>query len=149
MTPSRKNICKSLARGSHAALARQCLDNALIRQNILSGLCRIIRREISKLCSNASCSILLDKSSNTLKSFKWESLLGELEKNSPTLLAILNASTSSRSNPQKSTVGLIAAILMKNRRKDASLLQRLLSIILYSGHASKRVMTYIVNATYV
>ena len=36
-------------------------------------------------------------------------------------------------------IGVLVSIICRHRRPAASLLQRLISLILYSGHASKRV----------
>ena len=67
--------------------------------------------------------------------------MDEMKTRAPTLLYILESCTETRKvrKNKEAIVGLITAILCKHRRPSASLLQRIVSIILYSGHASKRV----------
>ncbi len=78
---------------------------------------------------------------------KRKQLEDEMIAHSPTLLSILKSCTKvPRSNlGQQGLIGFITAILTKNRRSSASLVQRLISVILYGGHASKKVRecTYI------
>lgn len=143
LTPNRKKICKTVTRGSHMALARRCLENDDIRKCIISGVSLILRKEIATLCSNQVPSVLRDKSNEALKSFQWKCLLDELQTHAPVLLQILKSCTRV-SRPlfqQEATIGVVTAILCKNRRSSASLIQRLISVILYSGHASKMVST--------
>ena len=138
MTPVRKKLCKTIARGSYRALAMRCLENENIRTHIVDGIGRMIRKEVAKLCSNGANSILCDKSNGTLQSFQWKQLEDELETHSTTLFNILKKCTKN-SSQKRSLIGVIAAIMCKHRRGSASLIQRLVSIILYSGHASKNV----------
>lgn len=94
------------------------------------------------LCSDLTESVLRDKSNEALKNFQWQYLIDEVTIHAPTLLAILKSCTKvkvPRVNQQEGAIGVIVAILCKNRRGSASLVQRLVSVILYSGHASKRV----------
>lgn len=107
----------------------------------MSGIGRIIRKEVGTLCSNDSQSILLDKSNGTLQTFQWKQLEDELATHSATLFSILKQGTkvSRASGQQQALIGVIIAIMCKHRRSSASLIQRLVSIILYSGHASKNV----------
>ena len=120
------------------ALARRCLENDDIRKCIISGVSRMLRKEIATLCSNLVQSVLRDKSNDGLKSFQWKCLLDELQTHAPMLLEILKSCTKVR-RPQLAVIRVITAILCRNRRNSASLIQRLISVILYSGYASKMV----------
>jgi hypothetical protein len=126
---------------SYEAIARRCLNNSDIRKYVVHGIGRILRQEIAALCSDKVKSILRDKSNTALKAFKWKQLEDEMITHSPTLLSILRSCTTvPRSNlQQQGLIGVITAILCKNRRGSASLVQRLISVILYGGHASKKV----------
>ena len=123
------------------ALARRCLENDDIRKCIISGVSWMLRKEIATLCSNLVPSVLRDKSNDGLKSFQWKCLLDELQTHAPMLLEILKSCTKVRRpiSQQQAVIGVITAILCKNRRNSASLIQRLIYVILYSGHASKMV----------
>ena len=141
MTPTRRQICKPLARGSRCALARRCLKDRVIRKFITKGVGLSLRHEIASLCSDKVGSILRDKSSLALETFSWEAVMDEMKTTAPTLLSLLESCTKTRKarKNRKAVIGIIAAILCKHRRPTASLLQRLVSVVLYSGHASKNV----------
>ena len=75
-----------------------------------------------------------------LESFTWSSVENELQQHAPTLLSLLKAVSSSKpSRVDLRVVGMAAFVLLKGRNKDLSLLQGIVSAILYSGHCSKMV----------
>ena len=141
MTPTRRRICKPLIRGSRCALARRCLKDHVIRKFITKGVGLSLQHEIASLCSDKVDSILLDKSVQALETFSWEVVMEEMKTKAPTLLSILESCTKTRKarKNRKAVIGIIASILCKHRRPTASLLQRLVSLVLYSGHVSKSV----------
>ncbi|ORU94900.1 MAG: hypothetical protein A6F71_09915 [Cycloclasticus sp. symbiont of Poecilosclerida sp. M] len=100
------------------------MENENIRKHIVSGIGRIIRKEIAKLCSNGAQSILRDKSNGTLNIFQWKRLEDE---HSLTLFNILKQCTKvPRANSQQQAViGVITAIMCKHCRGSASLIQPL------------------------
>ena len=86
-------------------------------------------------------SILRSQSANELKPFDWNLLIEELTLHAPYLLNILTGITKTntpRTN-QSAIIGVCTAILLKHRYNRMSLVQKILSIVLYSGHASKQV----------
>ncbi len=119
------------------SLARRCLENENIRHCVLNGVCRMVHKEIATLCSDLVPSVLRDKSPELLKSFQWKCLLDELESHAPILKSCIGVRRPA--SQQQAVIGVITAILCKNRRNSASLVQRIISVILYSGHASKMV----------
>lgn len=141
MTPSRRRICKPLVRGSRCALARRCLKDRVVRKYITKGVGLSLQHEIASLCSDKVNSVLRDKSAQAIETFSWEAVIEEMKTRAPTLLSLLESCTKTKKarKNKKAVIGVIAAILCKHRRPTASLLQRLVSIVLYSGHASKSV----------
>ncbi len=97
----------------------------------------MVHKEIATLCSDLVPSVLRDKSPELLKSFQWKCLLDELESHAPILKSCIGVRRPA--SQQQAVIGVITAILCKNRRNSASLVQRIISVILYSGHASKMV----------
>ena len=73
--------------------------------------------------------------------FKWHNLCAELKRRAPTLYATLEAASwCSRSKTSPLTgVEMAAGLLLKHRNQQMALLQTIVSIILYTGHASKKV----------
>ena len=141
LTPTRRQICKPLIRGSRCALARQCLKHNGIRRYMIKRIGLSLQQEIANLCSDKVDSVLQDKCINTLETFSWDAVIEEMTTRAPTLLSLLENCTHTKRarNNRKSVIGIITAILCKHRRPTASLLQRLLSIVWYAGHAAKSV----------
>ena len=141
MTPRRRKICRPLARGSRCALARRCMSDRTIRKYIVKGMGVSLRHEVANLCSDDSAFALRNKNPNKLKSFTWEGLLNEAKELAPTLTDLLLSCTKTRKprKNQKAIIGVLIAVLCKHRRPTLSLIQQIVSLILYSGHASKRV----------
>lgn len=142
MTPRRRQLCRPLARGSKTAFARRCLKDRSFKKVITKGMGTLLRRDIAHLTSDNLSSILLNKSSDTLNEFTWDGLLAEVKSAAPTLFKILHGCTKTKKvkKNQNAIIGVLVAIVCKHRRPTSSLVQRLISLILYSGHASKRVL---------
>ena len=99
-----------------------------------------MRKEIRTMCSDNIKSSLQSQSKEKLTSgLSWDQLHSELSKNAPTLLSFLQACTKTRvARPNtKAVVGVCAAIILKHRQPKMNLLQKIISLILYAGHASK------------
>lgn len=95
------------------------------------------------MCSDNTKSFLQSKSNDDLTSgLPWDQLYSELSKNAPTLLALLQVCTKTRvARPNtKAVLGMCAAILLKHRQPKMNLLQSIISLILYAGHASEMVI---------
>ena len=79
-------------------------------------------------------------------SFSWDNFYNIVKAKAPTVCAFLDACLVSSSRlDSKVVVGVCVAILDKARRASASLLQCIISIVLYSGYRGKRqkdVQTY-------
>ena len=143
MTPRRRQICRPLARGSRCAFARKCLKDRSMRNFIVKGMGVSLRHEIARLCSDDTVSILRSKTITTLKEFTWEKLLEEVREIAPTLFKLLHSCTKTRKLQKNhdAIIGVLIAIMCKHRRPNSALFQQIVSLILYSGHAAKRVLT--------
>lgn len=112
------------------------------RTYVIECVGRIVKHELSKFCSDSYRSILRSEGHSVLKDgFSWELVISEARETMPTLLRIMTRMTET---PKKRTntvavIGMIIAILAKHRRPQASLVQKVISLLLYSGHSSKSV----------
>lgn len=111
------------------------------RHHILEMIGRIIRSEMTVMCSDKTGSVLRSQSMQDLKNFKWKKLISELEKSAPVFLQLLRSCTQTRKPRENrdSVIGMCAAIVLKNRFAKMSLLQKILSLVLYAGHCGKQV----------
>ncbi len=93
------------------------------------------------MASNKVESVLRSQSKDDIKSFSWDVLHLELATNAPTLVSILSAATKTRvARPNtKAVISTCAAVLLNHRNPKMSLLQKIISLILYAGHSSKQV----------
>ncbi len=151
LTRSLKKIGKGLGRKNHASITFQAMQHKRVRERILKVMAKDIRKEMTAMCSIMTPSILRDTTPTALQSFKWEALVQEMKVRAPTLLAILSSCVQKK--PPKlgqktccvkneAVIGVCAAVLLRRRNHSLNLLQRVVSMILYSNHAGKQVHTY-------
>ena len=137
LTPSRRSLGKALGRGSRQTLAKYAIHDARIRAHLVNCLKKSVKSEIKALCSK---SVLLQKGKDSMCSFRWEQLQTDLHDKAPVLSGLLHACipSTSKCNPA-AIVGMCVSILAKARQPTACLVQRVVSLVLYAGHASKQV----------
>lgn len=141
LTPSRKRIGKSLARGSRCALVRECFKDEIVRKYIIKKVGNMVHHEIVSLCSDRVNSTLLNPPTKLLSCLTWEGLYSELIGICPILTQILKCGTETRHprTNQRAIILLCISIMCNQRCKSMSLVQQIISVLLYSGHCSKQV----------
>lgn len=151
LTSSLKRIGRSVGRRSRKSIALQCMKDGRIRTRILKVLGKYIQKEIATMCTLKKESILRMSEPTALQKFSWEALATEVKETAPNLFGILDGSlqvqvTPSQQKGRKSRrvnktaiLGLCTAILCRYRNQSMNLVQRLVSLILYKGGASKQV----------
>ena len=122
-------------------VAVQTLADSRTRQHVLKEFGRILRAEMTAMCSDKTASLLRSHSSQDLYDFQWKNLLDELKKFAPVFLFFLQQCTMTKTPRQNrdGVIGMCAAILLKNRFPEMNLLQKNISLLLYAGHCGKRV----------
>ena len=142
LTPSRKKLVKSVARGSRYSLAVQAWEDKKINQYILKLISITLRREINTMCSDQTNSLLMGQTPECLKNFTWKKFELELDKYAPTLSCLFRSCFATKAPRQNRTYMLCtcASLMLRNRHPTMSLLQKLISVILYSGHCPKQVI---------
>ena len=131
--------------------------------NVLNVLISDIHKEMTVMCSRKTNSILRKSTPEAMAGFTWESIMEELEAYAPTLLSILSGCVKVKRRVRKgfakrtenkrqrrwkrksnrcaetAVLGVCAAIIFRNRNMHMNLVQRIISVLLNSGHASKQV----------
>ena len=136
---TRKKAATAIARGSSMTLAKECLANEKVKGYIIKKVALMVQSEIKLMCNFQS--VLKSKSSDDLKHFKWEMIFDELQKKAPVFLCFMMSATKTR-NPRSNRIPVICmctAILLKYRFKQLNLVQKVISLLLYSGNCSKEV----------
>jgi len=112
-----------------------CFEDERIKTYTINKVAMTVRDEL-KMCSHSVKSVLRNSSP---MDFQWGDLLNELDIHAPTLMSILNYATQTRHERQNrnGVKGISAAILLKFRFDKMSVVQKLVSCILYAGQTSK------------
>ena len=94
-------------------------------------------------------SLLRNKSVDTIRMFSWDAVVSDLQKHAPTLVDVLRGcvevkrrkrSEKKLRQPSSSAViSVCGAILLRNHSAKMNLVQRMISVLLSAGHASKLV----------
>lgn len=157
-----KTLALSVGRRSHASIARQVMLNPKTRVNVLAMLRKDLQKELKTLTAKRTNSCLRQRSVLALRSFSWAKLEEEVERNAPTLHNVLKGLTTvtrlersqkkGRKRKRRSyhasnsaVFGLCVAVLLRHCNHSMSLVQRIISVILHSGHAGKQVHLCCIN----
>ena len=151
-----KSLAQSIGRLSYSSVARQTMKVDRVRKRVMEIIAADIQKELTRACARRSKSVLRNPTAESLINFTWEKLLSELDTCAPTFMHILRGIVQVKRRErkpvkrsyrpsEKAVLGVCAAIMLKNRNVHMNLLQCIVSLILYNGHASKQVRTYILN----
>lgn len=135
-----------MARQSRSAIAAEVFKDPIIKKYVLIKLGVLLRRELMVMCSENAQSVMRNCD---LLSFSWNRLLSEMSSNAPVLLAILQSCTHTQRPRQNrnAVVGMCCAVLLKFRFSKMSIVQRIISLILYAGSSGKQVVLLIYSQT--
>lgn len=152
-----KTLARSVARRNRSSIGRQATLDQGIRKRVLSILAQDIQKEMTKLCSLKMSSMLRQCSMENLSRFSWNALAEELKGVTPTLYAFLKGcvdvkrrdksmrNSSGKVKPNRpsdtSVIGICACILLRHKNTHMNTMQRIVALILHSGHSSKQVNT--------
>lgn len=156
LTSSLKRLGRSVGRRNRRSIARQAISDSRIRERIVDLLGKRMANEMKAMCSMKTDSILRKRNQGILHKLNVQAVVSEMEKHAPHTLAILRsclagcrrskAKNERRKDRTKTrivdvdrVVAVACAILLRGRSQRMNLLQRIVSLILYCGHASKRV----------
>ena len=140
-TPTRRKICKLLIRRNYRSFATTTLQNQAASKAMLKVLGRKLRGEVASLCSTRSPSVLSLKPKDGIDGVI-NSLMSEMGTKAPTLLSLLRWTLKTRQDHGNTGViiGMITSIMCKHRKASVCLFQRIVSLVLYTGHSSKQVI---------
>ena len=135
-----------LAKGNYYSFARRAMLIPPLKKALVNAIASEVRDECQKLCTTIADrkSILRKTSPDDLKTFSWSNLSSELHNRAPVFVAILEASVKRpRSQHPDSmsqrSIGLAAAVLLRERNQFMCAVQCVISLLLHAGHASKMV----------
>ena len=141
-TPTRRHCVKTLVQSQNSArtIALKALKNPRSLAYVMKGIGKFAEYEL-KICSSSVNSILRSQCNKHLHVFPWREVFTDCIQHCPCLTTILLSVTASKiDHPnRKKIVSMIICILAKFRCSKMSLLQRLLSALLFSSHVGTSV----------
>ncbi len=140
-----ESLGKMLVRGTYKQIARASWNNPRFRKELQALALKAIDKECHELCSEKRLSILRSPSKEKLQTLSFEKLNNELNNRAPSSSAILHTACVNNRNATKPnewmpTIGMAAAVLLRNRSSHLNAVQLLLSVFLY--HSSWTVSKY-------
>jgi len=134
ITPHRKKAVVSLATG-HYRLAAKSVFFTKTHDYVITAMARKIHLEMKAICSLKSSS-LLRGSHETIQNFSWAAIWQELTQKVPVTIKLMQ-----KMLPQASNMFLscLICLMLKERCKHMSLLQRVISVLLYGHGTSQQV----------
>lgn len=118
-----------------------CITDEEIMEMFLSK----IDRELVQVARRETKSVLRDRGYPGLSNFTFEEILAEMRSHCPTVFTILSKMIQLDLNRDKNNapLALIYGIVMFKRFHELSRVQRLNTVLLYSGNASKEVRIFL------
>ena len=98
-----------------------------------------VNEEVKKLCSSEDICELRNKSIESMTDIEWDYIYSELASKAPLLMSTAEAAPIGKYPQRKPVVCMSISILLFSRNKTMSLVQRVIAMILFAGHASKNV----------
>ena len=155
LSHSLKKLGRSIGRRNRRSIARQSMNDPKIKKRIIQLTGEHIRKEMKTMCGLGTISLLRDFTPARLRSFQWADLVAEMQQSAPTLLEILRGCVTRKKRKDRvgktyrvsdeSVIGICAAILLRHQNPQLNLVQQIVSLLLYSGHAPKMVCTNYVH----
>ena len=142
LTPKRRKLGKAVARRCNYKVADECFKMPMVRGYIITKIGKLVRLELKRLCSDKTASMLRKSSAEMFRTFDWDVVTNEFLTNAPILMSVLRESTKTN-KPRVNTKAVIAmcvGLLLKHRFTKMCLIQKMVSLILYDGHANKQVI---------
>lgn len=109
---------------------------------MIKKLAAMIRSEMKSLSSTTYDSILRD-TIEAIKQFHWDTVMLELLKKVPTLMALLSQIIKQPTN-KKSLICMVASQLLKSCNQSMGLVQRAVSVMMYGNGTAKQVSPSII-----
>ena len=135
VTPSRKRAVIALSKRNYRTAARKITKDSSTSSYTLAALVHKVRGEMTELCSLQHNSLLRDLH-EAVKRFSWETLWREFEMKLPTLFNLLRGILP---KADKKFISFVISLLVKKRCKHMSLVQRVISVLLYGNAVKKQV----------
>lgn len=141
-TPAKleRDIIKALSCKRFVAAAAKIMQHSFMRATVYKAIGMDIRRQLKRLTATTSSSMIKQSDATAIRTFSWDVLFTDLQSHSKHLCDFLLLMVPGKKRESaKSMVSLIVAMLAKMTNQKAALVQSVISLILFAGHASSQV----------
>ena len=145
-------VVRTLLGGHAASIAKAVMAMTAVRECLLHLFLVDLNDECNKLCQKSEISIFRKMDVAQAMEFKWAPFINDLQAKSPLLYTILFSIASRSDKRNVCKVGsahypgicMAAAVILKERNREMSGVQSLLSLLLYSSHCEKKINKIII-----
>ena len=123
-------------------MVKEVLKDTQCNKWLIVGVGKILQAEIKKLCSDNVSSIQRSKDHEVIRLFPWKKVIEEEVTHCPMLFSLLLScfkKDAKRVNSDMQIVSSIICMLAKRRFSKMSLFQKVISFLLFAGHAGSSV----------
>lgn len=137
-------MSKALARGNKKSVVDDCFKDPKIFTYLKKKLGRVLKAEIKKMCSNKVRSILRSTATcDNLKNFKWSDVIDEMKIHAPLLFSLLSSCIPLSLSNSEAVICMCSSLIFCSHFRHMNLIQKIVSLILYAGHAGKQVSEFL------
>lgn len=126
----------SLGRRNYTAAASGFTNSQCLSDHILKSVALQVRHKMTQICSEKHNSVLRNPTAKNIEEFNWKKVCAELQATVPTLFKLLS---SILPKAEERFLVLVICMLLKKRCKFMSLVQTVMSTLLYGQSAKKQV----------
>ena len=144
-----QKIGRALAGGNTSSIAKAVFSHSGIRECIVDKVIDVVNEECTTLCRKSlqPISLFRQLQPDQIDVFSWGQCVAELKKHCPTTLRLFNmiVSRSDHRNAQKRGerhypgICMAIAVLLKERNREMSGIQSLISLVLFDTRVQKKV----------
>lgn len=141
-TPAKleRDIIKALSCKRFVAAAGKIMQHSLMRATVYKAIGMDSRRQLKRITAATSSSMIMQSDPAAIRAFSWDELFTNMQSHSKHICEFLLLMLPRQKRERaKSMVSLIVAMLAKMTNQKAGLVQSVISLLLFAGHASSQV----------
>ncbi|XP_019854606.1 PREDICTED: uncharacterized protein LOC109583625 [Amphimedon queenslandica] len=136
LPPSLRGVGQSVGRKSRIAIVNKVLKDNRMKAMTIRKVGQLIRKDLKLLCKQNSS--FCDKRISEIEQFDWARVTSCVRNTAPLLFTILDEALNESGLEKEIAIDMCTSIMLKTHSERASLVQRLISVLLFSSHAPKQ-----------
>lgn len=143
LSNSLQKLGRSVARRKFRSVASHVLAHKSISKEVIERVAKVIAKEMNLMCRRSSACVLNESSKDTLATFTWNRLIQVMKVKAPNTSILLEGCVRQGYRWKKHLpntdplIGIVVAIILRLRSQKMNLIQRIVAVVLYAGHAAE------------